>query len=32
MALRDLGIDKDGECYGMDLKMGVCVCQTFELL
>ena len=27
MALRDVGIDKDGECYGMDLKMGVCVSQ-----
>jgi len=26
-ALRDLGVDKDGEVYGMDLKLGVCVSQ-----
>ena len=27
MALRDLGVDRDGEVYGMDMKLGVCVSQ-----
>ena len=25
--LRDFGVDRDGDCFGMDLKMGVCVSQ-----